>query len=85
MTKKNKLALSLVAVAACAGAFGTYENYQQSGESDALLAENVEALSNGESGAKCPNGCRHIGWGWDKILECDCDYDRLSSCDSWGC
>lgn len=35
-------------VAACAGAFGAYENYQQSGESDALLAENVEAMSNTE-------------------------------------
>ena len=37
-----------MAVAACAGAFGAYESYQQSGESDALLAENVEALSNVE-------------------------------------
>lgn len=45
MTKTKKFALSLVAVAACARAFGTYECYQQSGEYDALLAENVEALS----------------------------------------
>ena len=49
MTKNTKLVLSLVAVAACAGAFGTYESYQQSGESDALLAENVEALSSSEN------------------------------------
>ena len=48
MRKLKKFALSLVAVAACAGAFGTYESYQQSGESDALLAENVEALSDSE-------------------------------------
>ena len=46
--KVKKIALSLVAVAACAGAFGAYENYQQSGESDALLAENVEAMSDSE-------------------------------------
>ena len=44
--KMKKFALSLVAVAACAGAFRAYESYQQSGESNALLAENVEALSN---------------------------------------
>lgn len=50
-----------------------------------LLIENVEALSSGESGAKCPNGCRSIGWGLDKILECDCNYDHLSCCNSWGC
>ena len=48
MTKVQKLALSLVAVAACAGAFGAYGNFQQSGESNALLAENVEAMSNTE-------------------------------------
>ena len=46
--KMKKFALSLVAVAACTGAFRAYESYQQSGESDALLAENVEALSNAE-------------------------------------
>ena len=50
----KKFALSLVAVAACAGAFRAYESYQQSGESDALLAENVEALSDSEpSPMKC--------------------------------
>ncbi len=48
MRKLKMFALSLVAVAACAGAFGTYECYQQSGESNALLAENVEALSQKE-------------------------------------
>ena len=58
MTKLQKLVLSLVAVAACAGAFGTYENYQQSGESNALLAENVEALSQKE----CPD------WDWFSAL-----------------
>ena len=53
MRKLKKFALSLVAVAACAGAFGTYEIYQQSGESDALLAENIEALSGGEWDSVC--------------------------------
>lgn len=52
--KLKKFALSLVVLAACAGAFGTYESYQQSGESDALLAENVEALSDSEVN----NGCK---------------------------
>ena len=51
----KKFALSLVVLAACAGAFGAYENYQQSGESDALLAENIEALSGGEWNS----GCHH--------------------------
>ena len=49
--KVKKIVLSLVAVAACAGAFGAYENYQQSGESNALLAENVEALNGDEQGS----------------------------------
>jgi hypothetical protein len=50
-----------------------------------LQIANVEALSSSESGAKCPNGCSDIGWGWNKILECDCDYDHFSCCDKWGC
>jgi hypothetical protein len=50
-----------------------------------IQAANVEALSGSESGAKCPNGCSEIGWGWDKILECDCDYDHYSCCNRWGC
>lgn len=48
MTKKV-FALPLVAV--CAGVFLAFENYQLSNESNALLAENVEALSNQESPA----------------------------------
>lgn len=51
-----------------------------------MLEENVEALTAGEpSGAKCPNGCSDIGWGINKILECDCNYDHLSNCNRWGC
>ena len=50
-----------------------------------MLEENVEALTSGESGAACPDGCKNIGWGFNKILECDCNYDHLSCCDSWGC
>ena len=44
----KKFALSLVAVAACAGAFRAYGSYQSGSESYALLAENVEALSAGD-------------------------------------
>ena len=50
-----------------------------------LRMANIMALSKSESGPKCPNGCKDIGWGWDKILECDCNYDHFSSCNSWGC
>ena len=53
----KKFALSLVAVAACAGAFRAYESYQQSGNSDALLAENVEALSDPEDPSYIPEKC----------------------------
>ena len=53
----KKFALSLVAVAACAGAFRAYESYQQSGESDALLAENIEALSDSEDPSYIPEKC----------------------------
>lgn len=53
--------------------------------SDLMLEENVEALTSGESGAACPDVCKNIGWGFNKILECDCNYDHLSCCDSWGC
>ena len=49
------------------------------------MMENVEALSGTETGdAKCPSGCKNIGWGTNKILECDCNYDHFSSCESWG-
>ena len=53
-------------------------------QSDLQMA-NVTALSRSETGAKCPNGCSNIGWGWDKILECDCNYDHFSCCNKWGC
>ena len=56
----KKFALSLVAVAACAGAFRAYESYQQIGESDALLAENVLALSAGD-GSKEEQFCSQYG------------------------
>lgn len=50
-----------------------------------LQMANITALSGTESGSKCPNGCSNIGWGWNKILECDCNYDHFSCCDKWGC
>lgn len=54
--------------------------------SNDVMMQNVEALSDSEgSGAKCPKGCRSIGWGTDKILECDCNYDHFSCCNLWGC
>lgn len=85
--KKNVInatfVLSFVVVAVVSG-MKAYNATCQS-EVDLILAENVEALSKDESGAKCPNGCRDIGWGWDKILECDCNYDHFSRCKSWGC
>lgn len=40
--------------------------------SDLMLEENVEALTSGESGAACPDGCKNIGWGlirfWNVIV-----------------
>lgn len=54
-------------------------------EVSSLTLANIEALTRSACGAKCPAGCSHIGWGWDKILECDCNYDHFSSCDRWGC
>ena len=67
-----------------------YQN-QESAQISDLALENIEAISgseggaSGASGAKCPNGCSSIGWGWEKILECDCNYDHFSCCDRWGC
>lgn len=83
---KRKLKLALASVCVVAAGFGGMKAYNAANPSEAdLLSENVEALSGGESHAKCPNGCRSIGWGWSKILECDCNYDHFSCCDSWGC
>lgn len=74
-------------IAAGAGSWKIYSDYGRNQDGTDLLIENVEALSGGTeaSGAKCPNGCKNIGWGLNKILECDCNYDHLSCCDSWGC
>lgn len=60
------------------------ESSDDNNVSDLQMA-NVKALSNNESGARCPNGCSNICWGWDKILECDCNYDHFSFCSRWGC
>jgi len=52
----------------------------------AVHLANIEALAQGESGTKCPNGCRDIGWGTHKVLRCDCGYTgHFSSCSVWGC
>lgn len=82
--KKKILGGVAVMVIAAVGVF----NVNFSNSSDNLLGitmANIEALANGESGAKCPNGCSSIGWGTSKILECDCNYDHFSSCSRWGC
>lgn len=81
-------------MAVVAGVVGfTLQNKMQKSQTDSILL-NLEALTDGEgsgntesgqSGAKCPNGCSSIGWGMDKILECNCDYDHFSCCDRWGC
>lgn len=83
---KKKVFVSLAFAAVVAMGYVGYGAYSPQSEEEALLLENVEALTGSDvSGAKCPNGCKHIGWGWDKILECDCNYDHFSSCKSWGC
>lgn len=51
-----------------------------------LFARNLDALADNESGSICTGGCKRIGWGWDKILMCNCDYTgTFSTCDEWGC
>lgn len=86
MISKIKFNHILVATFAAMGimAFGLYGNVSAVSINDIALS-NIEALTIEESGAKCPNGCASIGWGTDKILECDCNYDHFSSCDRWGC
>ena len=86
MKKNVKLTLAVVMVVAAAfGGVKTYGAYAGASESDQLFSENIEALSNSESGVRCTTGCKAIGWGWGKILECDCNYDHFSCCDTWGC
>lgn len=84
MNKKSIMRVFCIAVM-CLGFIGLKKLAERSVETD-LNTENIEALSDSEnSGAKCPNGCKNIGWGFDKILECDCNYDHFSICKSWGC
>lgn len=84
MNKKNITGAFCIAVA-CAGILGQSRWTENPVETD-LNVENIEALSDSEvSGSKCPNGCKDIGWGFRKILECDCNYDHFSICNSWGC
>lgn len=87
--KKNKIKVLALAFAMIAMAQGSWKAFNSNkanwSDTDLLLSENVEALSKSESGVKCPNGCKDIGWGWNKILECDCNYDHFSKCNSWGC
>lgn len=82
--KKNILKVAFAAAFVAVAGYGIYTN-QKMDSMSLLLSANVEALANDESGVNCPNGCSQIGWGMDKILECDCSYDHFSSCDRWGC
>lgn len=82
---KKKYQYIVCAAIACASSL-IYSSQTFSSSPNELMMENVEALSGTETGgAKCPNGCKNIGWGTNKILECDCNYDHFSSCESWGC
>ena len=85
MKKKLILSAATVAVMSVASIAALNSNSQARELSEIEIA-NIEALTEDEnSGAKCPNGCSDIGWGWDKILECDCEYDHFSTCNKWGC
>lgn len=83
--KKSLVLGAFIMAIACVGAVGLNYFSEQPTE-NGLDMENVEALSGTDvSGAKCPRGCRDFGWGVQKILECDCNYDHFSCCNSWGC
>lgn len=84
---KAKILSGVVAVAIAAiAAVNVNFNSEAENTLSALNMANVEALAQNESGAKCPNGCRDIGFGTHEILQCDCEYTSyFSSCDSWGC
>jgi hypothetical protein len=87
---RNKI-ISVVFIAAIAVAAAW--NFSQSSNAGVELSDialaNVEALAaDEESDSKpkwCTNGCSAIGWGTEKILECDCNYDHASKCNRWGC
>ena len=87
--KKNRFYLIGTVLIATIATFAYQSN--ESAQNSDLALENIEAISgsesggSGASGAKCPNGCSDFGWGWNKILECDCNYDHFSCCDRWGC
>jgi hypothetical protein len=83
---KKKIFIVFVLACVCVGITAYKSQFIASSESNDLMMQNIEALSDpDQSGAKCPNGCKNIGWGVNKILECDCNYDHFSCCESWGC
>lgn len=86
MKKKIIFSVLSMAMIVVGALFYSYSKLLASSDGKEFLLENVEALSDGENGgSKCPRGCRNIGWGYNKILECDCNYDHFSDCNSWGC
>ncbi len=80
----RKKIIGVIAVIAIAAVAAFNMGFSENNLSEISLA-NIEALAQTESGAKCPNGCKDIGWGTSKILECDCNYDHFSCCNNWGC
>ena len=76
---------AILVVAAVSGSIGFRGEFNTEHSLNDIVIANIEALTSTESGVNCLSGCKHIGWGWDKILECDCNYDHFSSCGSWGC
>ena len=73
---------AVLTVATAMGGFLCYNENDADGLSDIAKA-NIEALAN--EMPDCLGGCRDIGWGFNKILECDCEYDYFSFFFVWGC
>jgi hypothetical protein len=82
--KKKIISIAFVAAIAVTTAWNFIQSKTEVELSDLALA-NVEALASGENSGSGCSGCSSIGWGWNKVLECDCNYDHFSDCDRWGC
>lgn len=82
MTKKIRVVAMATILLAGIGSVYTSQNRNNF---SILTMENIEALSSNEAGVKCPDGCSSIGFGFNKILDCHCEYKSLSSCNKWGC
>jgi len=82
----KKLLLTASGIFLAASLYIGINSYKNINSVSDLLLANVEALADDESAGPCTQGCKQIGWGWDQILKCSCDYTFwFSTCDSWGC